>query len=420
MNMNKINLFAIPFLMAPLAFAQQGERHMDRRFDPQKSAASFDAPEREAWQKPGEVIAALGLKAGQTVADIGAGTGYFTVRLAKSNPGVKVIASDLEPSMVDYIRERVKKEGLSNVTTVVATADDARLPEAVDCILMVNTYHHIANRVAYFDRLRTSLKPGGKLAIVDYRKDSPQGPPAEYRMEPAVIESELAKAGYKQVARHDLLPRQEFLVFTLNPLLTSSTEKTWDNVYGQDAPPLTGPPSEILTRAAKLIPAGRALDFGMGMGRNAQYLASLGWDVTGVDISGTAVRRVSEAAGVKGLKITAVRADLREWDLGENRWDLIVAANMHTLLVEQAERIIRALKPGGLLVVEGFHADVRQATKFKGILRVPQGHATNQLPQIFSSLRVLTYEDTLDIAAWRKGPAEAPSRVHLIAIKGER
>ena len=300
---------------------------------------------------------------------------------------------------------------------MVAAADDARLPQPVDCILIVNTYHHIANRMGYFDRLRASLKPGGKLAIIDYRKDSPQGPPIEFRLEPAVIESELAKAGYKQVARHDFLPRQEFLVFTANPLLTSSTEKTWDNVYGQDAPPLTGPPSEILTRAAKLIPAGQALDFGMGMGRNAQYLASLGWDVTGVDISGTAVRKVGEAAAAKGLKVKAIRADLREWDLGENRWDLIVAANMHTLLVEQADRIIRALKPGGLLVVEGFHADVRQATKFKGILRVPQGHATNQLTTIFSSLRVLTYEDTMDIAAWSKGPAEAPSRVHLIAVK---
>lgn len=112
------------------------------------------------------------------------------------------------------------------------------------------------------------------------------------------------------MARHDFLPRQEFLIFTLNPLLADSTEKTWDNVYGQARPPLTGAPSEILTRAVRRIAPGKALDFGMGMGRNAQYLASLGWDVTGVDISGEAVRRVNEAAKSKGSRLGR-RARLR-------------------------------------------------------------------------------------------------------------
>jgi SAM-dependent methyltransferase len=188
-------------------------QHMEHRFDDaERYAKSFDDPARDAWQMPGRVVDALDIRAGQLVADIGAGTGYFTVRLAKSAAAPTVYAVDIEQSMVDYVRQRAAKEGLNNVVPVLAAADRTNLSQAVDLVLIVDTYHHIPNRAAYFRELRKSMKPGARLAIIDFRRDSPEGPPVEFRFTPGQVEAELGPAGFRVVARHDFLPRQYFLV----------------------------------------------------------------------------------------------------------------------------------------------------------------------------------------------------------------
>lgn len=188
--------------------------HMERRFDnPEASAQSFDDPARDAWQMPDRVIAALGLKPGQAVADIGAGTGYFSVRLAKSAAAPKVFAADIEPAMVKYVQDRAAREGLKNIVPVLAAADTPNLPEPVDVALIVDTYHHIGGREAYFRNLIKSLKPGGRVAIVDFKADSPEGPPKEFRFSPEQVKTEMAKAGYRLAAQYDFLPRQQFLIF---------------------------------------------------------------------------------------------------------------------------------------------------------------------------------------------------------------
>jgi cyclopropane fatty-acyl-phospholipid synthase-like methyltransferase len=190
--------------------------HMQHRFDnPEQWAKMFDDPARDAWQMPDKVIAALHLKTGQIVADLGAGTGYFTVRLARSDAAPKVYGVDIEPSMVTYIRDRAAKESLKNVIAVKASEDAANLPEPVDVILIVDTYHHIGNREVYFRKLAKSLKPGGRVAIIDFKQDSPDGPPKEFRFPPEKVKAELAKAGYAFVEQPDFLPRQQFLIFRL-------------------------------------------------------------------------------------------------------------------------------------------------------------------------------------------------------------
>jgi cyclopropane fatty-acyl-phospholipid synthase-like methyltransferase len=190
--------------------------HMQHAFDdPDRYAKQFDDPARDAWQMPDRVIAALGLKAGQSVADIGAGTGYFSMRLAKAAGAPLVYAVDIEPKMVAYLRGRAAREGLKNVTAVHGSAGSPNLPSPVDTILVVDTYHHIANRVEYFRKLRASLKPGGQLAIVDFRKDAPDGPPVEFRFTADEISAELATAGYRLAASHAFLPRQLFLIYSL-------------------------------------------------------------------------------------------------------------------------------------------------------------------------------------------------------------
>lgn len=188
--------------------------HMERHFDnAEQWAKEFDDPARDAWQLPDQVIQALALKPGQSIADIGAGTGYFSSRLARSLATPAVYAVDIEPSMVAYLKARAQKEGLKNLTAVQAGVDGPNLPAPVDTILIVDTFHHIPGRVAYFTKLKGSLKPGGKLAIIDFRKESPAGPPVEFRFTPEQISAELKPAGFGLVEQHDFLPRQLFLIY---------------------------------------------------------------------------------------------------------------------------------------------------------------------------------------------------------------
>lgn len=215
-------LASVAVLAAPVlaqhggaAHGAQRADHMDHSFaDVERYAKSFDDPARDAWQMPERVIAALGLNAGASVADIGAGTGYFSIRLAKSPRAPKVFAVDIEPKMLEHIRGRAAAERLSNITTVAAGAGAPRLPEPVDVVLIVDTYHHIPNRVSYFRSLAGSMKPGARLAIVDFTKTSPEGPPVEFRFTPEQITAELSQAGFEKAAQHDFLPRQLFLIFT--------------------------------------------------------------------------------------------------------------------------------------------------------------------------------------------------------------
>jgi SAM-dependent methyltransferase len=137
----------------------QSDGAFHRRFeDPEKWAKEFDNPERDAWQKPEEILDGLHLTRTSIVADIGAGTGCFTVRIARRIPEGKVFAADIEPDMVRYLGERSRREHLTNVIPVLASADGANLPEAVDAVLVVDTYHHIGNRIQYFTKLKSSMR----------------------------------------------------------------------------------------------------------------------------------------------------------------------------------------------------------------------------------------------------------------------
>jgi cyclopropane fatty-acyl-phospholipid synthase-like methyltransferase len=189
--------------------------HFHHSFDDaERWAAVFDDPARDAWQKPDEVVDALHLAADAHVADVGAGTGYFAVRLARAVPRGKVYAVDIEPDMIRYMGERAQREGLANLVPVLGAADDARIPEPVDLVLVVDTYHHIADRTAYFRRIAGSLRPGGRVVIVDFTAESPIGPPVEHRLSVERVVAELGDAGYAEVARHDFLPNQYVVELT--------------------------------------------------------------------------------------------------------------------------------------------------------------------------------------------------------------
>jgi SAM-dependent methyltransferase len=208
-------LLVIATLLAASAVAQTVDHHEHRFSGAEKWAQVFDDPERDAWQKPHEVLQALKLAPDAWVADIGSGTGYFAVRFAHRVPKGRVYGVDAEPDMVRYLTERAKREGLGNLTAVAAKPSNPGIPSAVDLVILVDTYHHVPDRERYFRNLRKSLKPGGRLAIIDFTLDSPLGPPKRARIPPDAVKKELARAGYALAEEHTFLPHQYFLVFRL-------------------------------------------------------------------------------------------------------------------------------------------------------------------------------------------------------------
>ena len=184
--------------------------------DPTKYMASLDDPARDAWQKPHEVVAALDLKPGQVVADIGAGSGYFALRFARHVGATgKVLAVDVSRPMLDEIARRAAAASLANVTPVLARPDDPTLPAGgVDLVFTCDTWHHIEDRASYLGKLKQALKPGGRFVIVDFHKDAPVGPPASMKLTRAEVLAEVERAGFTLAGEPTFLPHQYFLVFT--------------------------------------------------------------------------------------------------------------------------------------------------------------------------------------------------------------
>jgi arsenite methyltransferase len=174
-----------------------------------KRWAYEDFGDRDEWQQSERVISELGLQAGQRVADVGSGGGYFTFRLAEAvGANGRVYAVDVDQSMLDYVRGEAEKRALTNVTVVHATFDDPKIPAPVDLVFVSNTYHHLDDRPAYFERIRTSyLAAGGRIAIVEYLGDKAHATPR------ATIETEMGEAGFALASDNAWLERQSYLIF---------------------------------------------------------------------------------------------------------------------------------------------------------------------------------------------------------------
>lgn len=173
-------------------------------------ATHFEDPARAEWQKPEKVITRLGPLDGKIVADIGAGTGYFTFPIAKQ--AAKVIAIDIDQRFLDFIAQKKAKQKIGDkIETRLTVPDSPGLKaQEVDLVLIVDTYHHIENRVEYFRKLKPDLRENGSLVIIDFKKEkTPQGPPPELRVAQAKVETELKAAGFTIVSTdRDLLPYQ--------------------------------------------------------------------------------------------------------------------------------------------------------------------------------------------------------------------
>jgi SAM-dependent methyltransferase len=176
----------------------------------------FDDPARDRWQMPREIVAALALRPGGTVADLGAGTGYLMPHLAAAvGPTGSVLAVEVEPSLVAHLRKRAEADGLGNVVPILGSLDNPRLPAAAaDVILILDTYHHFDRRRAYLPGLRRFLAPGGRVAVVDWRAgELPEGPPPDHKLPREQVVAEMRDAGFALSEEHDFLPYHYFLIF---------------------------------------------------------------------------------------------------------------------------------------------------------------------------------------------------------------
>jgi ubiquinone/menaquinone biosynthesis C-methylase UbiE len=177
----------------------------------------LDRVERDDEESPDRALEAIKLVVGSTVADVGAGSGYMTVRMARRvGPAGRVYATDIQPEMLVLLRQRLARERLSNVEPILGRVDDPRLPAgAIDLILMVDVYHEFAEPQKMLRRMREALKPDGRLVLLEYRKEDPTIPiRLEHKMTVAEAKMELEAEGFKMSKVDEILPRQHILIFT--------------------------------------------------------------------------------------------------------------------------------------------------------------------------------------------------------------
>ena len=181
-------------------------------------AGWLERPEREAEEAPSKALAALELKPGMVVADIGAGSGYYASRMAKLvGPTGQVFATDIQPGMLEILNRRIKSEGLANVTTVLGAVDDPKLaPASIDLAIMVDVYHELQSPQVFLQRLKPVFKPGGRLVLVEFRKEDPKVPILEvHKMSVAEVKMELEAEGFVIDKVIDVLPWQHIIVLRL-------------------------------------------------------------------------------------------------------------------------------------------------------------------------------------------------------------
>jgi len=214
--------FVLTVLVLPLSVVAQDAAKRDQHQmhqlhrDPKSYIDALEDPKRDAYQKPHEVIHALGLKPGEILADIGAGSGYFTFHLARHvGEQGKVYAVDVSPDMVRHVNRRIRETKTTNVVTILADNDDPLLPDrSVNRFFICDVWHHVDNQIKYLSLMKKMLKPGGEVVMIDFhKKELPFGPPMQMKIAREDLIKQMEASGFKMTKEHTFLPHQYFLVF---------------------------------------------------------------------------------------------------------------------------------------------------------------------------------------------------------------
>lgn len=215
-----LTIILFPFLSGAQDTPKRDQQKMHGLHnDPKAYIGALESPERDIYQKPNEVLAALDLKPGEIIADIGAGSGYFTFRLARhvSERG-RVYAVDVSPDMILYINRAIRDLKVTNVVSILADPDDPLLPVAsVNRFFFSDSWHHIDNQTKYLTLMKKLLKPRGEIVMIDFhKKETPVGPPLKMRIAREDLITQMETNGYRLAKEHTFLPYQYFLVFLPN------------------------------------------------------------------------------------------------------------------------------------------------------------------------------------------------------------
>jgi predicted methyltransferase len=205
---------AIGFSVVGLGAAQKSQSS-GRLFPPQELGL-LEAPDRDLWQRPDQIMDAMGIADASVVADVGAGSGWFTIKLARRvGPRGVIYAQDVQPEMLNAITRRVQREGLLNVKPILGRGSDPRLPpRSLDAVLVVDAYHEIEDRITMLANIARSLKPQGRIGVVDFKLDGTgPGPSLEERVSPDVVVKDAERAGLRLTRQEAFLPYQYFLIF---------------------------------------------------------------------------------------------------------------------------------------------------------------------------------------------------------------
>ena len=185
--------------------------------DPKSYIGALEDPKRDAYQKPHEVLAALNLKPGEVIADIGAGSGYFTFRLSRFvGAKGKIYAVDVSPDMIRHINRRIRELKTTNVVSILADPDDPLLAEpSINRFFICDVWHHVENPSKYLATMKKTLKPGGEIVMIDFhKKEMPVGPPPQMKIAREDLIKQMESNGFRVAKEHTFLPYQYFLVFT--------------------------------------------------------------------------------------------------------------------------------------------------------------------------------------------------------------
>lgn len=215
-----IGIFVLIFLTAPAAAQDAVTRdpHQMHQLhdDPKAYIGALEDPKRDSYQKPHEVLTALKITPGEVIADIGAGSGYFTFRLSHFvGAKGKVYAVDVSPDMIKHINRRIRETKVTNVVSVLADGDDPLLPDqSVNRFFICDVWHHIENQTKYLGLMKRMLKPGGEIVMIDFhKKELPFGPPMEIKIAREDLIKQFNASGFHLAGEHTFLPYQYFLVF---------------------------------------------------------------------------------------------------------------------------------------------------------------------------------------------------------------
>ncbi len=213
--------FFVCFVSAGISLpALPGQKSTPKpRLFPPTDLGLIEGPDRDQWQRPDQIMDALQIADGSIVADLGAGSGWFTLRLARRvGPNGRVYAEDIQRQMIEAVGRRVQRENLSNVVPVLGTPTDPRLPAGLDAVLIVGVFHEIDDPVTLFRNIGTSLQPRGRIGVVDFNPGGGgPGPAPDQRVDPNAVITAAAAAGFQMVARETVPPFQFLLVFSKAP-----------------------------------------------------------------------------------------------------------------------------------------------------------------------------------------------------------